>query len=130
MEVSSRLDALSRRGEAARLPVEARQTAALVRGCARTLLLSMPPGVYEAVPELKMVWATAFEGVSGVEVPEGVDPAALRADSAERESLAGGRLDRRKSARAPASPEALGPRTIRSRGAPWRGCWWGVPMCS
>jgi len=54
--------------------------AAELRRYARTMLRSMPDGVYQAVPALQMVWAAAFEEVPDAPVPEGLDPAKLYAE--------------------------------------------------
>ncbi len=48
-------------------------TAAAVRRCAGTMLLSMPDVVYQALPGLKRVWGLTFEGASDVRVPAGLD---------------------------------------------------------
>ncbi len=80
-------DADDARRFAARLEASARQTdrdqdparRAVLRRFEQRALLSMPARVFQAVPSLKLVWAAAFDGVEGVRVPAGLDPAALRA---------------------------------------------------
>jgi formylglycine-generating enzyme required for sulfatase activity len=54
--------------------------AAGVQRYGRVLLAGMPAAIYDAVPNLKMVWAAAFQGVSGINVPAGLDARSLYAD--------------------------------------------------
>ncbi len=54
--------------------------AANVRRYGRALLASMPASIYTAVPDLKVVWAAAFQGVDGVPVPADLDARALHAE--------------------------------------------------
>lgn len=54
--------------------------AAGVQRYGRVLLAGMPASIYDAVPSLKVVWAAAFQGVSGVAVPQGLDARALFAE--------------------------------------------------
>jgi formylglycine-generating enzyme required for sulfatase activity len=54
--------------------------AAGVRRYGRALLAAVPESAYEVFPDLRIVWAAAFQGVSGVAVPPGVDPQALSAE--------------------------------------------------
>jgi formylglycine-generating enzyme required for sulfatase activity len=46
----------------------------------RALLAGMPSGIYDAVPGLQSVWAAAFQGMSGVAVPAGLDARARYAE--------------------------------------------------
>ncbi|WP_437623567.1 SUMF1/EgtB/PvdO family nonheme iron enzyme [Sorangium sp. So ce1151] len=43
----------------------------------RTLLAAMPDAVYDAIPSLKIVWAAASQGVTGVHVPPSIDARAV-----------------------------------------------------
>lgn len=75
-------------GFAARLAETARAgqgesaLAAGVQRYGRVLLAGMPAAIYDAVPSLKIVWASAFQGVSGVAVPPGLDVRSLYAELA------------------------------------------------
>lgn len=55
------------------------ETREMVRRYGRKLVAGMPAAAYRNVPSLETVWAVSFEGVAGVRVPAGLDPADLYA---------------------------------------------------
>jgi formylglycine-generating enzyme required for sulfatase activity len=77
------LDLVARMVTSARLAAGGKvdpSRAAAVRMLERKTLLSMPREAYEKIPGLDLVWVSAFEGIAGVRVPEGVDATRLAAE--------------------------------------------------